>query len=423
MNLALYTRISRDPDGTSEAPGRQEEACRSWAERSGHRIVRAYEDRDVSGYKAVSRPGFEQMMAEIEGVDGIVCWRIDRLLRNWRDWARLDTLFSTGKVLFTEDGSDSRRDSMSMEIKVSFAKEESRKTSERLIAQRKAAALDGRAPSGGNRMFGYTRSREVVEEEALEIRAAASVLLNGGTVLGIVRDWTERGVRTPTGGQWCGSTLRAMLSNPTLAGFRVHKGQVFPAQWTPILSESQHKSLQRLFLSRSRLRPPVKHWCSGMLSCPCGEKLGANRAQYKCRCGKVSIQIARAEAVVEDALRWRVLRSKVTDEQPDYGGEVAEKEERLQRWDDEFAFGTMDRFTYRRIREQLLHELEEVRIKQERVVFQFPADFDRWWPQISFLEKSSFLRRLAERIVVNPPGRGRRANLDYDASLFSVTWR
>lgn len=66
MRLGLYTRISVDPNGTSDATERQEDACRSWAERNGHECTRLYTDRDISGYKDVQRPGFAAVLASVE---------------------------------------------------------------------------------------------------------------------------------------------------------------------------------------------------------------------------------------------------------------------------------------------------------------------------------------------------------------------
>lgn len=64
MRLGLYTRISVDPNGTSDATERQEESCRAWAERNGHECTRLYTDRDISGYKDVQRPGFAALLSD-----------------------------------------------------------------------------------------------------------------------------------------------------------------------------------------------------------------------------------------------------------------------------------------------------------------------------------------------------------------------
>lgn len=421
VRLGLYTRISRDPDGTSEAPGRQESACRAWAERNGHEIVKLYTDRDISGYKDVQRPAFNSLL-QARDIDGIICWRIDRLLRNWRDWAKLDTLLDNGLVLFTEDGTDSRRDAVSLAIKVTFAKEESRKISERVTAQREASARNGAAPSGGHRAFGYTRDKEIVQDEANEIRAAVKSILSGGSLSAITRDWNTRGVQTTTGGRWHSSVLRLMLGRPLLAGFRQYKQDIYPAQWEPIISEIEHKAIQRVFLGRSHQSVPKKHWLSGLLHCGvCGHVLQANREQYKCvGCGGCSVLIRFAVRAAEARLVRRAKRVTVQATETDYSGEVAAKEQAIQKWDDEFAYGTMDRFTYRRLRERLTSDLAELHRKQDSANYQIPADFETWWPERSILDKASDARKMIKKITVRPPGRGRRT---YDASLFAFEWR
>src|SRR5437016_1407444 len=45
--VAIYTRLSRDPDGTQTATARQEAACRTFAELRDREVADVYEDVDV----------------------------------------------------------------------------------------------------------------------------------------------------------------------------------------------------------------------------------------------------------------------------------------------------------------------------------------------------------------------------------------
>lgn len=408
MKLALYTRISLDPTGSSEAPQRQADACIQWAERNGHEIVAVYEDRDISGYnKKVTRPGFEAMLAA--GHEGILCWRIDRLLRNWKDWARLDDLLDSGVVVLTEDGTDSRRDSAILAIKVTFAKEESRRTSERLKAKNAARAKDGLPWKSGWRCFGYTRDFEVVPEEAKEIRRAVSELLSGQPLIPISVRWNAGGITTTVGNRWTPSVVRTMLKGPHLAGLRrVGKGFIRGA-WEPIISEEEHRALLVMWESRKRTAPLRKHWTSGLAYCAeCGEKMGANRGSYRCPSGHVTIRIEHIERAAEDILRKAAARVKV-DPPPvgDYAAEIAELQQRRDALDvSHWTTRIPDGETYLQIRATLTERLAELQ-KRTAVVAVLP-DFDSEWPALSLQEKAGYARSFIESVAVSPPGRGKK---------------
>lgn len=417
MRLGLYTRISEDPTGTSDAPARQAEACRAWAG-DRHEIVKVYEDRDISGYKSVHRPAFLELLADVQAgvIEGILCWRIERLLRNWQDWAKLDVLLDRGCVLLTEDGTDSRRDGLILGIKVGFAKEESRKISERVKQKNEVMARSGLPSLTGMRPFGYTRQREIIEEEAREIRKAAEILLNGGALRPIAEAWNAQDLRTSYGGLWTPSALRMMLKRPDLAGFRIHRGNIYPGTWAPILSESQHKALLALFQSRERARPLRRHYTSGLLWCGvCGNRLGANGERYRCRCGKVAILIRHVERAVEEKLREAERETPERErDHPDYSQERATLGERIAALDEaHFTEGLLDKFEHRRLRDILVGKLRAI---QEPVKKPSLSGFDEWWPNTPLAARAVLARAHVRKVVVSPPGKGSRS---FNPSVFS----
>ncbi|MGH9261476.1 MAG: recombinase family protein, partial [Acidimicrobiales bacterium] len=82
--FAVYLRISRDPDGTSTAPERQLKDCKAFAKLRGWDIVQEFRDADVSAYRqGVKRPAYDELLAGIDAraFDGVVVWRLDRLVR------------------------------------------------------------------------------------------------------------------------------------------------------------------------------------------------------------------------------------------------------------------------------------------------------------------------------------------------------
>ncbi len=75
----LYLRLSLDREGKT-AIDRQEADCRAWAERNGLTARKVHIDRGRSGYKNVSRKGFDAAItAATAGVVGVlIIWKLDR---------------------------------------------------------------------------------------------------------------------------------------------------------------------------------------------------------------------------------------------------------------------------------------------------------------------------------------------------------
>ena len=90
--VAIYTRVSKDPVGDERSPIRQEAACRVFAGVREWEPVGAFRDVDTSAYlPGVRRPEYEEMLTLIEagGVEGVLVWKLDRLVRRPAEFERL----------------------------------------------------------------------------------------------------------------------------------------------------------------------------------------------------------------------------------------------------------------------------------------------------------------------------------------------
>jgi hypothetical protein len=115
-------------------------------------------------------------------------------------------------------------------------------------------------PAGGpvRRAFGHTADRtQVVEAEADAIVDAATRVLAGQTLSGIVRDWNARGVTTASGGPWRVNSLSNLL---------VQRRLVEPPR---ILDEETHARLVALHASRGKgsRRTTRRYLLTGLLRC------------------------------------------------------------------------------------------------------------------------------------------------------------
>ncbi len=67
------------------------------------------------------------------------------------------------------------------------------------------------------------------ESEAVILREVVRRLLDGESSRTIIMDLRRRGVKTPTGKEWHGHTLRRIISSPRMCGIRTHLGVHYKA--------------------------------------------------------------------------------------------------------------------------------------------------------------------------------------------------
>lgn len=108
---------------------------------------------------------------------------------------------------------------------------------------------------------------EIVPEEAALIREAAQRLLDGDSIRAVLRDWSERGIRSPRGKAWTSPGFRHKLRNPRLIGIHPETGE--RAAWKPILDRRTHKALVELYADPTRLRSRRggRYLLTGLLFC------------------------------------------------------------------------------------------------------------------------------------------------------------
>jgi DNA invertase Pin-like site-specific DNA recombinase len=327
--------------------------------RQGKEVPGVFCDNDLSAYSGKRRPAYEAMMAEAQAGDWEVlgAWHADRFTRQPVENERLielaerygvDLLTSTGQHdLSTPSGR------LHFRMLGSIARYESEHRAERLKLKHDELAAAGRW-HGGKRPFGYvvvgTKLHgkrddctetdddrcglfkchlELEPAEAAEIEAAAKQVIDrwaAGGPLGltaIVARWVSvLGVRNVTST----AHLRAMLTNPRLAGLRrAPDGQLVQADWPAILTRGQHEQLVAILgaaRSGGGERAPRRYLLTGFLhhAAPCGarlrsrpNRLGARAYVCDSRGGGCNGLMQMAEPI-EDEVRDQVLAALASPE-------------------------------------------------------------------------------------------------------------
>ncbi|MER5749307.1 recombinase family protein [Streptomyces sp. NPDC002088] len=324
----LYLRLSLDRDGKT-AIERQEADCRAWAGSHGLLVRKVHADRGRSGYKEVSREGFDAARAAVTSgaVRTLIVWKMDRLSR--KGIAEVGPLLDEfdnvgGRLVSVMDELDSRSPGARLAIASlsEWARVESETQGERIRHAKQYLRSRGKW-IGGSPPYGLCVDPDSGRltpdaETSVYARLIADEALAGSPLVRIARLLNENGVPSPRGGLWQVGSLSQLLKAPAFAGLlpetetvwdeergrRKYTGVVKPYQDSAtgspvvvgegIVTVEERKQIIAALESRTRLRGngekyPVRasaHLLTGLLYCGidgCGMRMSMNGESYVCQ--------------------------------------------------------------------------------------------------------------------------------------------
>ncbi|MGI5515769.1 recombinase family protein [Streptomyces sp. CA-106131] len=271
----------------------QEKDARRFVESRGGRYVYTYEEPDTSAWKRkrvrqpdgtvayrVIRPVFESALGDLkrgttpegERLDGLIVYDIDRLTRDNRHLEdaievvenfRRPIIDITGTLdLLTDNGRTVAR------LLVTVANKSSADTARRVRRKHQALQQAG-IPTGSTRPFGYKDDKRTIEsKEAAAIRKAVERILTGASPRAVAADWNKQGITTTRGNRWSKETVKQVLRNPRICGYRSRKvrefnpetgteservepvfdedGEPVKGQWDPVISVTDWEAVTEL---------------------------------------------------------------------------------------------------------------------------------------------------------------------------------
>ncbi|NUK87122.1 recombinase family protein [Streptomyces lunaelactis] len=329
----ILVRISDDKAGDAQGVGRQEEDCRSLAQRLGWTVAQVVTENDTSAYKRkriklpdgtsvlrTVRPRFRYVLDGLASgeFDGLIAYDLDRVARDMRDLEDLVDVVQSGYPhLPVESVSGSLRLANSSDIAMArvmtvMANKSSSDTGRRVARKHEELAAAGKPGGGGFRGYGYdVRNLEIVPEEAEIVREIAGRILDDESLNAIAADLQAREVPTVTGAPWNSRSVKSIVTKPRVAGLRAHRGDVVgDAVWPPILDRGQWEDVCARLAGRVRnVDLTLQRWLTGVLVCSkCGRTMpgaqGNNGVRYWCAtprggCGKIAIKAEPVEAEIE----------------------------------------------------------------------------------------------------------------------------
>ncbi|WP_193501819.1 recombinase family protein [Streptomyces coeruleorubidus] len=190
---------------------RQEADCRTWAARHGLLVRQVHVDRGRSGYKSVTRKGFEAARRAVTSgvVRTLIVWKLDRLSR--KGTAEVGPLLDAfdligGRLVSVMDGLDSSRpgDRLAMASLSEWARAEAEIQGERIRHAKRYLRSRGRwiggQPPYGLRIDAESGQLTPDPETAVYARLIADEALSGRPLVKIARLLNEHEIAAPRGG-------------------------------------------------------------------------------------------------------------------------------------------------------------------------------------------------------------------------------
>src|SRR6266545_2497470 len=260
---AIYARLSPRPDGSYEGVPAQAKWGRAYAAKTWPGVeVKVFTDAGISAANGDHRPGFEALREAVARGEVAHLWAVEqtRVERREVEWFRLAAELDAAGIteLHTNrDGIVRVRDEVAG-IKAVLAAGEVRKLKRRVNDRLAEIAAEGRP--AGSRVYGYRhgldeqgrKTLHIVAEEAAVVREAAEKILAGWSLSRIAAELRGRGLHgahsrkvRDAAGEVTGTrpstvtnqTVKSMVSNATVAGWRTHRGKRTRGVWPAILDE------------------------------------------------------------------------------------------------------------------------------------------------------------------------------------------
>jgi DNA invertase Pin-like site-specific DNA recombinase len=239
VRYVIYLRVSTDQQAdTGHGLAVQEDACRAWLRKQGHKLAAIHTDIDRSGGDEIgARPGLAAAAAllALDKADGLLVYRLDRLARDLiLQEQLLSELHRGGKELRScspaEDDSlihdpDDPTRALVRRILGAIAQYERELIRLRLRRGKAQKALAG-GYVGGSPAYGWTvvRGKLVpVPDEQKALRLMMKLLDQGVSYRGVCAELTRRGIE-PRGRKWQPNTVWDIVKRE-----RARKGRAISA--------------------------------------------------------------------------------------------------------------------------------------------------------------------------------------------------
>ena len=285
MKYVIYCRKSTDSeDRQILSLDAQERELLEIAKKHDLNVVEIF--RESRSAKSAGRPVFNEVLHLIEKgkVGAILCWKLDRLARNFVDGGKVIDLLQRGtiKEIRTHEAIHLPSDNVLMlAVQLGMANQYIRDLSENVKRGNREKLARGEWPN--HAPLGYlndkaTRTIVVDKKKAKYVQRAFSLYLQSKTLREVADTMYTEGFRTRNGRKVFIGSIQRMLLNPFYMGIMKRDGKYYNGNHEPLISKVTFEKAQELSGNRSRPRPARLFFpLRGFLKCEvCGCALTAS---------------------------------------------------------------------------------------------------------------------------------------------------
>lgn len=349
LRYRLYARKSTDTeDRQVQSLDDQVNVMKSIAKREGLRIIGEPLRESKSAKRPFARPVFEELLLEIEDgkIDGIICWKLDRLSRNPSDSGRIQQLLQDGKLkhIFTNEKSYRPEDNaivFSVEAGMSnqYIRELAANTKRGMQSKAEKGDKPGIPPLGylndkAEKIIvidpdRFTRMRVLWDKMLTGTYSIAQLVTIADKELHL-RTHKLKGKKRKGGGPLAYSTLCVIFRNPFYAGKLPFKGELLKGNHMPMVTEEEFERVQQIIDPSHAARPKDKTYnfqLRNLFRCgECGFAITAEQKQklikstgetrsytyYHCTGRNKAIKCSQPKMHVSEDLLIEQLKEKLT---------------------------------------------------------------------------------------------------------------
>lgn len=232
MNAVVYARFSSHRQGEQSIEGQVAEAER-FAVAHGLTIINVYADRAQTG-KNDNREQFQLMLSDAakHKFDALIVWKTDRIGRNKEEIAlNKYHLKKNGiKIYYVAETIPDTPEGLILESVIEgMAAYYSEQLSQNVKRGQRASAMKAQS-TGGNRPLGYLTGPDkkfiIDPETAPTVKLIYDLYAQGKTIVQIVQELNNRGLRTLRGRPFTHNSLRTILKNEKYIGIYTYKDEI-----------------------------------------------------------------------------------------------------------------------------------------------------------------------------------------------------
>ena len=296
--VVTYVRVSTDEQANKgySIPA-QQQVLKDFAAGHDLEVVEAYVESE-SAYKP-GRPEYERMLKFLrkrKDVTAVLCYKIDRIARNLRDYSVLSEMAGVSIISATEALPENSTGKLVGTVLAASSRYYSDQLSERVKLAMATKAAKGIWPSYAP--LGYLNDPDgpgiiVDQTRGALVRSLYEEYLHRGISQAELASWaTKRGLKTKAGGDLRRGTVHGVLTNPIYCGFIRWRGEIYEGIHQPLISKALFDRVQERLASKTHRSEKRSFPFRGLLKCGyCGCAITASLKKgkyiyYHCTGGK-----------------------------------------------------------------------------------------------------------------------------------------